>query len=59
MKKILAVVIGVIIIFVILIAFFPSLSNNGKFEVKPAFDFTAVDEEGAEFSLGDFRGNVT
>ncbi len=59
MKKILAVVIGLIIIFVIFIAFFPSFSGDGQFDVKQAFDFTAVSEEGVEFSLSDFKGNVT
>jgi peroxiredoxin len=59
MKKILVAVIGVIMIIVILFAFFPSLSNNNQYEVKPAFDFTSADEEGAEFSLSDYRGNVT
>lgn len=59
MKKILALVIGLIIIFVVFIAFFPSLSSNNQFEVRPAFDFTAIDEDGSEFSLSDFKGNVT
>jgi cytochrome c-type biogenesis protein len=59
MKKILVVVIGVIIIFILIIAFFPSLSNNSQFEVRPAFNFTSVDEDGVEFSLSDFKGNVT
>ncbi|KYK23084.1 hypothetical protein AYK24_01330 [Thermoplasmatales archaeon SG8-52-4] len=59
MKKIISIVIGLIIIFVIFIAFLPSLSNNNQFEVRPAFDFTAVDENGLEFSLSDCKGNVT
>jgi cytochrome oxidase Cu insertion factor (SCO1/SenC/PrrC family) len=59
MKKILALVIGLIIIFVVFIAFFPSLSDNNQFEVRPAFNFTAIDEDGSEFSLSDFKGNVT
>jgi cytochrome c-type biogenesis protein len=59
MKKILAFIIGLILIFVIIIAFFPSLSNNSQFDVKPAFDFTAIDEDDLEFSLSDFKGNVT
>lgn len=59
MKKILAAVSLLIILFVIFIAFFPSLSDDGEFKVKPAFDFTAVTEDGVEFSLSDFKGNVT
>jgi len=59
MKKIIAVVIGLIIIFIIFIAFFPSLSDNDQFEVIPAYNFTAVSEGGIEFSLSDYKGNVT
>ncbi len=59
MKKILAAVSVLIILFVIFIVFFPSLSDDGQFKVKPAFDFTAVTEDGVEFSLSDFKGNVT
>ena len=59
MKKILAVVIEAIIIIVILIAFFPSSSVSSQFEVKPVIDFTAIDEDGVEFSLSDYIGNVT
>jgi len=59
MKKLLAAVIGAFIIFILVIAFFPSLLETGQFEIKPASDFTAVDENGIEFSLSDFRGNVT
>ncbi len=59
MKKILVVVIGAIIVFILLLAFFPSLLETDQFEIKPASDFTAVDENGIEFSLSDYRGNVT
>jgi len=59
MKKILAAIIGAFIIFILILAFFPSLLETGQFEIKPASDFTAVDENGIEFSLSDFRGNVT
>jgi len=59
MKKLLAAVIGAFIIFILVLAFFPSLLETGQFEIKPASDFTAVDENGIEFSLSDFRGNVT
>lgn len=59
MKKLLAAVIGAFVIFILVIAFFPSLLQTGQFEIKPASDFTAVDENGIEFSLSDFRGNVT
>jgi cytochrome c-type biogenesis protein len=59
MKKILAAIIGAFIIFILVIAFFPTLLETGQFEIKPASNFTAVDENGIEFSLSDFRGNVT
>ena len=59
MNKVLAVVIGAIIVFILLLAFFPSFLQPGQYEVKPAYEFTAVDEEGVEFSLNNFRGNVT
>jgi cytochrome c-type biogenesis protein len=59
MKKLLAAVIGVFIIFIFVLSFFPSLLETDQIEIKPASDFTAVDENGIEFSLSDFRGNVT
>lgn len=59
MKKLLSAFIGVFIIFILILAFFPSLLETGQFEIKSASDFTAVDENGKEFSLSDFRGNVT
>ncbi len=59
MKKILAAVIGAFTIFILVIALFPSLLETGQFEIKPASDFTAIDENGIEFSLSNFRGNVT
>jgi cytochrome c-type biogenesis protein len=59
MKKLLAALIGAFIIFIIVLAFFPSLLEPGRYEIKPASDFTAVDENGIEFSLSDFKGNVT
>jgi len=59
MKKLLAAVFGVLVVFILVFAFFPSLLQTSQYEVKPAYDFSAVDEEGIEFSLNDFRGNVT
>ncbi len=59
MKKLFVAVIGAFIIFILVLAFFPSLLQTGQFEIKPASDFTAVDENGNEFSLSDFRGNAT
>ena len=59
MKKIYAVVIGVLIIFLLIIAFFPSLFDTGQFDIKPAPDFTAVDENSVEFSLSNYKGDVT
>jgi len=59
MKKLLAAVIGAFIIFILALVFYPSLLQTGQFEIKPAQDFTAVDENDIEFSLSQFRGNVT
>jgi len=59
MKKLLAAVIGAFIIFILILAFFPSLLQTGQYGIKPAPDFTAVDENGIEFSLSDYRSNVT
>jgi cytochrome c-type biogenesis protein len=59
MKKIYAVLISVLVIFLLFIAFFPSLFDAGQFEIKPAPDFTAVDENNVEFSLSDYKGYVT
>ncbi len=59
MKKILAAVIGVFIVFLLVLAFFPSLFNTGQLDIKPAPDFTAVDENSVEFSLSDYKGAVT
>jgi len=59
MKKLLAAVIGAFIIFMLVLVFFPSLFETGQFEIKPVQDFTAVDENGIEFSLIDFKDNVS
>jgi cytochrome c-type biogenesis protein len=58
MKKLFAAVVGALIIFILVLAFFPSLLETGQFEIKPASDFTAVDENGIEFSLSDYKGYV-
>ena len=59
MKKILTVVIGTFLIIILLMTFLPSLLQTGTLEIKQAPDFTAVDENGIEFSLSDYKGNVT
>ncbi len=59
MKKIYAVIIIVLIIFLIMLAFFPSLIDPDQHDIRLASDFTAVDENGIEFSLSDFKGNIT
>ena len=59
MKKLLAAVIGAFIIFILALTFYPFLLQTGQFEIKSAQDFTAVDENDIEFSLSDFKGNVT
>ena len=48
MKKILFAVTVLFIIFILVLAFFPSIFVIGQFEIKPASDFTTVDENGIE-----------
>jgi len=55
MKKILTAIIGAFIVFILILAFLPSLLETGQSEI----EFTTVDENGMEFSLSDYRGNVT
>jgi len=60
MKRHLFVIVLLIIIGAVLaVAFFPSLIESSVNEIRPAPDFTAVDEDGVEFSLSDYRGNIT
>ena len=55
------IIIGAIVVLAIIIGLlaFPSFINNGKFEVKPAKNFNAIDENGIDFSLSDYDGNIT
>lgn len=46
-----------ILIAVALSIFLPAISAD-KYEVRPAPDFTAIDEHGVEFSLSNYQGNV-
>jgi len=58
MKR-LATIFYLILIVTILIGFFyPSSAEGDPYEVRPAPDFTTIDENGVEFSLSDYRGNV-
>ena len=58
MKR-LATIFYLILIVTLLIGFFyPSLAGGDPYEVRPAPDLTAVDENGVEFSLSDYEGNV-
>ena len=59
MKKIVTAVVGAIIVFLLIIAFSPSLFDTGQVGIKSATDFTAVDEKGVEFSLSDYTGYIT
>lgn len=55
------IIIGAVVILVIFIGLFafPSLLESENFEVKPAKNFTATDENGVSFSLSDYNGNIT
>jgi len=58
MKR-LATIFYLILIVTLLIGFFyPSSAEGDPYEVRPAPDLTAVDENGVEFSLSDYEGNV-
>ena len=54
-------IIGAVIFLAIIVGLFflPSFIESEKFEIKPATDFTVTDVDGIEFSLSDYKGNVT
>ena len=54
-------IIGAVILLAIIVGLFflPSFIENEKFEIKPATDFTVTDVDGMEFSLHNYRGNIT
>ncbi len=53
-------VVGSIVFLVLLVGLFflPSLFESERFEIRPAYDFTATDVEGNTFNLSDYNGNV-
>ena len=55
------VIIGAVVILAVIIGLiaFPSFMESENYEVKPAENFTATDENGVVFSLGDYKGFVT
>jgi cytochrome c-type biogenesis protein len=55
------IIIGAVIIVAIFIGLFafPSLLESEDFEIKPAKNFTATDENGVGFSLSDYFGYIT
>jgi len=59
MKKILTALIVAFLIIILLLTFLPSLLQTETLEIIQAPDFTAVDENGTEFSLSDYKGDVT
>jgi len=48
-----------IVLGIFVLSLFSTLVRGDQYEVTPAPDFTAVDENGVEFSLSDYRGYVT
>lgn len=57
MKKVFHILFLIIPAVFVLSLFSPLVGGN-QYEVTPAPDFTAVDENGAEFSLSDYKGYV-
>ena len=47
-----------LIFFAVTFSFFSPSVKADRYEVMPAPDFTVVDENGVEFSLNDYQGNV-
>ena len=59
MKRLTAIVYFVFIAIFLTGFFYSPLVESDPYEVRPAPDFTAVDENGVEFSLSDYEGYVT
>ena len=59
MKRLTIIVCFVFIATVLAGFFYSPLVEGDPYEVRPAPDFTAVDENGVEFSLSDYEGYVT
>lgn len=55
------IIVAVVVVLAVIIGLlaFPSFIESENYEVKPAYNFTATDENGIEFSLSDYKGNVT
>jgi cytochrome c-type biogenesis protein len=59
-KKLFTLFLLLIVVGVVLaVAFYPSLIERTLTKAKPAPDFTTVDEDGVEFSLSEYKGNIT
>ena len=58
MKRLTTIVYFVFIATVLAGFFYSPLVEGNSYEVRPAPDFTAVDENGVEFSLSDYKGDV-
>jgi len=54
------IIISAVAFLVLLLGLFllPSLFESEKFEIKPAYDFTATDVDGNNFNLSDYKGDI-
>ena len=59
MKRLTTIVYFVFIAIFLTGFFYSPLTEGDPYEIRPAPDFTAVDENGVEFSLSDYEGYVT
>ena len=58
MKYSVKILLSVILVLIILSIFIQPNADAENYKVVSAFDFSAVDEQGSNFSLNDYKGDV-